>query len=156
MCCKPGPIGRWAAPVGPAQPYQSSETTTLWRHLAFRAKHSWPHSPCCAGGACSGLRWSLAQVPQPCVLSSVSVFVHLRTCQHCVAVSVLCWSLDSYDCAQINIFIAVLVWLFLPCLLLVVTVLNGCFLNTPLKGKHVSGPSCGSQPLTLHSSDLGL
>ena len=90
--------------------------------VAFRAKHSWPLSPCCAGGVCSGLRRSPAQVPQPCVLFPVSMFVDMSTCQHCVAVSVLCWSVVFYDYPQINIFIAVvLVWSFLPCWSLVVT-----------------------------------
>lgn len=44
-------------------------------------------------------------------LSPINVFVDMSTSQHCVAVSVLCWSVVFSDYPQINIFIVVvLVW----------------------------------------------
>ena len=71
------------------------------------------------------LRAQVVSCPSPqalCTVSPVNVFVDMSTCHHCVAVSVLCWSVVFYDYPQINIFIAVvLVWSFLPCWSLVVT-----------------------------------
>ena len=77
------------------------------------------------------------------------MFVDMSTCQHCVAVSVLCWSVVFYDYPQINIFIAVvLVWSFLPSVLLVVTA------QKAWQGKEVLGHNCGGLQLTLHSLSL--
>lgn len=77
------------------------------------------------------------------------MFVDTGTSQHCVAVPDLCWSVDFYGYPQINIFIAVvLVWSFLPGVLLVVTAQKAC------QGKGVLGHNCGGRQLTLHSLSL--
>lgn len=105
MCCKPAPIGEWAALWGWLNPASPSQRPHL-------SRDPWSLEQSTIGPTIPAARWRggvlwaqvvLARVSQPCVLSPVSVCGH----EHCVAVSVLCLSVDFYDYPQINIFTAV-------------------------------------------------
>lgn len=132
MCCKPGPIVKWAALWGWRDPASPSQRPHLPRGpWSLEQSTVGPTIPAVQEGRALDLGGLSPSLPALCAVPCQCVCGH----EHCVAVSVLCWSVDFYDYPQINIFTAVVLSVVIfPSWFLVVTSQKvSDFLKTALK-----------------------